>query len=223
MGGIFQSQDEIDALNALSPNNYYQSRNTKPGDFRFIDVNNDGFIGSDDNTVIGKAEPDFFGGWNNILRYKNFEFTAFFNFSIGNSLYNSAKRDLLFFTSNANNYSTQLLEAWTSNKSLSNLPRVVVNDPNNNRRDSDFFIEKASFFKLKNLQVSYLLDKDFLKKAYITNLKAFATLSNVFTITPYSGLDPEVNAAPSNNFSQGIDNNVYPQTRTFTLGINVNF
>lgn len=223
VGGIFQSQDDIDALNALSPNGYYQSRNTKPGDFRFIDVNNDGFIGSDDNTVIGKAEPDFFGGWNNILRFKNLEISAFFNFSIGNSLYNSARRDLLFFTSNASNYSTELLDAWTPDKKISSLPRVVVNDPNNNRRDSDFFIEDGSFFKLKNLQLSYLLNGDFLRKAYITNIKAYATLSNVFTITPYSGLDPEINAAPSNNFSQGIDNNIYPQTRTITLGINVNF
>jgi len=223
VAGIFQDQSEINLLNAAAPNGYYQSINTKPGDFKFIDVNGDGFIGSDDNTVIGKAEPDFFGGWNNIVQYKNFELTAFFNFSIGNSLYNSGKRDLLFFTTNTNNYSTDLLNAWSPGKSSSSLPRVVVSDPNNNRRDSDFFIEKASYFKLKNLQFSYLLKDDFLSKAYIKSIKAYATVSNVFVITKYSGLDPEVNAAPSNNFSQGIDNNIYPQTRTITLGINVNF
>lgn len=223
VAGIFQSQSEIDALNAASPNGYYQSRNTKPGDFKFVDVNGDGYIGEDDNVVLGKAEPDFFGGWNDIIRYKNWELTAFFNFSVGNSLYNQAKRDLLFFTSNTSNYSSELLTAWGSAKTTGTLPRVVVNDPNNNHRDSDFFIEDASYFKLKNLQISYLLKDAFLRKAFISNIKLYATVSNVFTVTKYSGLDPEVNAAPSNNFSQGIDNNIYPQTRTITLGVNANF
>jgi hypothetical protein len=223
VAGIFQNQSDIDVLNAKSPNGYYQSKNTKPGDFKFVDVNGDGFIGSNDNTVLGKAEPDFFGGWNNIVRYKNFELTAFFNFSVGNSLYNQAKRDLLFFTSITSNYSADLLNTWSTTNTAATLPRNVLNDPNNNRRDSDFFIEKASYFKLKNLQFSYLLRDNFLRKVYISNVKAYITVSNVFTLTKYSGLDPEVNAAPSNNFSQGIDNNIYPQTRTVTLGLNVNF
>ncbi|HEU4633832.1 MAG TPA: SusC/RagA family TonB-linked outer membrane protein, partial [Flavisolibacter sp.] len=223
VAGIFQDQSEIDALNAASSTGYYQSRNTKPGDFKFIDVNGDGFIGEDDNVVLGKAEPDFFGGWNNNLRYKGFEFTAFFNFSVGNSLYNQGRRDLLFYTSNSSNYSRELLNAWNAGKTSATLPRNVVNDPNNNRRDSDFFIEEASYFKLKNLQISYLLKDGFLRKAYISNVKAYVTVSNVFTLTKYSGLDPEVNASPSNNFSQGYDNNIYPQTRTITLGLNVNF
>lgn len=223
VAGIFQDQSEIDDLNAASSTGYYQSRNTKPGDFKFVDVNGDGFIGEDDNVVLGKAEPDFFGGWNNNLRYKGFEFTAFFNFSVGNSLYNQGRRDLLFYTSNSSNYSRELLNAWNPGKSSATLPRNVVNDPNNNRRDSDFFIEEASYFKLKNLQISYLLKDGFLRKAYISNVKAYVTVSNVFTLTKYSGLDPEVNAAPTNNFSQGYDNNIYPQTRTITLGLNINF
>jgi TonB-dependent starch-binding outer membrane protein SusC len=223
IAGIFQDLAEIDALNAASPNDYYQSKNTKPGDFKFIDVNGDGFVGSDDNVVLGKAEPDFYGGWNNILRYKGFEFTAFFNFSVGNSLYNSAKQSLLFFTTNTSNYSRELLNAWSSSKTSATLPRNVLNDPNNNRRESEFFIEKASFFKLKNLQVSYVLKEDFLNRAFINSVRAYASISNVFTLTGYSGLDPEVNAAASNNFFQGMDSNIYPQTRTITVGLNLNF
>ena len=225
VAGIFKSQDEIDKLDEVSPNGVYQSTNTKPGDFRFVDVNGDGFIGSDDNTVIGKAEPDFYGGWNNIFRYKNLEISAFFNFSFGNYLYNQAKRDLIFFTSNSSNYSKDILNAWSAdhNHTSGTLPRIVQNDPNNNRRDSDFFIEQASYFKLKNIQVSYTFDNSFLQKVYMKNLRLYATMSNLFTITNYSGLDPEVNASPSNNFSQGTDNNIYPQTRTLTLGLNANF
>jgi TonB-dependent starch-binding outer membrane protein SusC len=115
------------------------------------------------------------------------------------------------------------LDAWTSGKTDAILPRIILNDPNNNRRDSDFFIEDASYFKLKNLQFSYLFKAGILRKAYIRNVKAYVTMTNVFVLTKYSGLDPEVNSAPSNNFSQGIDNNIYPQTRTITLGLNVNF
>lgn len=223
VAGIFQSQSEIDALNASSPNGYYQSKNTKPGDFKFIDMNGDGLIGQDDNVVLGKAEPDFFGGWNNNFRYHNWEFTAFFNFSVGNSLINQAKRDLVFFTSNTSNYSRELLNAWSSDKTSAKLPRNVVNDPNNNRRDSDFFIEDATYFKLKNLQLSYLFRDALLRKAFIQSVKAYVTVSNVFTLTHYSGLDPEVNSAAVNSFSQGYDNNIYPQTTTITLGVNVNF
>jgi hypothetical protein len=193
------------------------------GDFKFVDINNDGFIGTDDNTVIGKAEPDFFGGWNNIFRFNKFELTAFFNFSFGNSLYNSAKRDLVFYSTNTSNYSTDILKSWNGENTSVSLPRIVQNDPNNNKRDSDFFIEKASYFKLKNLQLSYLFNDPLLNKAFMKSIKVYATLTNVFTFTKYSGLDPEVNTAPSNNFSQGYDGNAYPQTRTFTLGLNVNF
>ncbi len=223
VAGIFQDQKEIDDLNAKSPSGYYQSRNTKPGDFRFVDVNGDGFIGQDDNTVIGKAEPDFYGGWNNVLRYKNLELSLFFNFSVGNSLYNSGKRDLVFFTSNTNNYSTLILEAWSADHTHTKLPRIVQNDPNNNRRDSDFFIEDASYFKLKNVQLSYLFEQKALRKLLISSVRLYTTFTNVFTLTKYSGLDPEVNSAPSNNFAQGIDNNIYPQTKSFTIGLDIKF
>ncbi|MGV3528092.1 MAG: TonB-dependent receptor [Flavisolibacter sp.] len=223
LSGIFQSQSEIDALNAQSPTGIYQSKNTRPGDFKFVDVNGDGFVGQADITILGKAEPDFYGGWNNSFRYKNFQLNAFFNFSVGNSLYNQGKRDLVFFTTNASNYSVDLLNAWTPGKTVSTLPRVVVNDPNNNRRDSDFFIEDASYFKLKNIQLSYLFKGGLLQKVAIRNVRTYVTLTNAFVLTGYSGLDPEVNSAPSNNFSQGIDSNTYPQTRTVTLGLNVNF
>lgn len=223
VAGIFQSQKEIDDLNSGSPTGVYQSTRTAPGDFRFVDVNNDGYIGSEDNEVIGKAEPDFYGGWNNLVRYKKLELSAFFNFSFGNFLYNQAKRDLVFFTSNTSNYSKDILNAWSEANSDATLPRIVQNDPNNNRRNSNFFIEKASYFKLKNVQISYLVDEPFLRKVYMKSLKVYATMSNVFTISRYSGLDPEINAAPSNNFSQGIDNNIYPQTRTLTFGIYATF
>lgn len=221
--GIFQTQAEIDALNSKSPTGAYQSTNTRPGDFRFVDVNGDGVVNTADLGVIGKSEPDFYGGFNNIVRYKNLELSLFFNFSVGNSLYNSGLRDLVLFNSNTSNYSTRIYNAWSVDNTGASLPRIVLNDPNRNVRDSDFFIEKASFFKLKNAQVSYLIRNNLIRRAFLSSIRAYASVSNVFVLTGYNGLDPEVNTAPSNNFSQGMDSNIYPLTRTFTIGLTANF
>lgn len=223
VAGIFQEQSEIDALNAKSPNGFFQARETKPGDFKFVDVNGDGFIGQDDIVPMGKAEPDFYGGWNNILRYQNLELSLFFNFSVGNYLDNTGRKNLLVFGTNTSNYGEAILNAWRPDNKGANQPRIVQGDPNNNKRASDYFIENASFFRLKNIQLSYVFRKPFLSKAYINNIKVYASASNVFTFTGYKGLDPEVNAAAAGTFTQGIDNNIYPQTRTVTVGLNVNF
>ncbi|RPE13954.1 SusC/RagA family TonB-linked outer membrane protein [Chitinophaga lutea] len=223
VAGIFQDKAEIDALNGKSPTGTYQQSKTSPGDFKYEDINGDGVITSADLVRLGQAEPDFYGGWNNILRYRNLELTVFFNFSIGNHLDNVGRKNLLIFTSNTNNYGADILNAWRPDNKGAVLPRVVFGDPNNNKRASDYFIENASFLKLKNIQLSYVLRKPFLRKAYLNNIKAYASVTNLWTITGYKGLDPEVNAAAASTFAQGIDNNVYPQTRTVTLGLNLNF
>ncbi|MGX5819492.1 TonB-dependent receptor [Chitinophaga lutea] len=223
VAGIFQDQAEIDALNQKSPTGRYQQQKTAPGDFKFVDVNGDGVINADDYVRLGQAEPDFYGGWNNILRYQNLELSMFFNFSVGNYLSNTGRKSLLIFTNNLTNYGADILNAWRPDNKNSTLPRAVYGDPNNNRRDSDYFIENASFFRLKNIQLSYVLSKPFLRRAYINNIKAYASVTNLLTFTGYKGLDPEVNVAAANTFAQGLDNNIYPQTRTVTLGLNVNF
>ncbi|EID73949.1 TonB-dependent receptor [Imtechella halotolerans] len=222
VAGIFQSQDEIDTLNSASPTGVYQSGNTAPGDFKYVDVNGDGFIGTDDNGVIGKAEPDFFGGWNNIVRFGNFELSALFNYSVGNYLFNSNKRDLLIYSNEGSNYSTDILNAWSPTNSSSSIPRLVAGDPNNNKRTSDFFIEDASFIKLKNIHLTYKFNPNLLKKIFVQRASISLSASNVFVITSYSGLDPEVNYSAASNFNQGYDSAAYPPVRTFTLGLNLN-
>ncbi|MCW3463797.1 TonB-dependent receptor [Chitinophaga nivalis] len=221
--GIFQNQGEIDALNKTAPDGYYQSSRTRPGDLKFVDINGDGRITDEDQTIIGKAEPDFYGGWNNIVRIGAWEITAFFNFSVGNSLINTGRKDMVLFSYYRNNYAKEMLQdAWSPDNTAGTLPRIVNADPNNNGRYSDFFIEKASFFKLKNLQVSYMLNNPFLQRLRVSNVRVYLTASNLFTFTGYKGLDPEVNTAPAGNFTQGTDTNIYPLTRSFTAGINVN-
>ncbi|MDN3665786.1 SusC/RagA family TonB-linked outer membrane protein [Algibacter miyuki] len=222
VAGIFQNQTEIDDLNTNSPNGVYQSANTAPGDFKFADVNGDGYIGDDDNNIIGKAEPDFFGGWSNIIRIGNFEVSALFNFSVGNYLYNTNKTDLLIFDTHTNNYSTGILDAWSPTNTNTDIPRLALRDPNNNSRNSDFFIEDASFFRLKNINVTYKLNPSLLKKLFIQRASLSLSASNIFVITSYSGLDPEVNYNGSNNFRQGYDTASYPPVKTISLGLNLN-
>jgi TonB-linked SusC/RagA family outer membrane protein len=221
--GIFQSQAEIDALNKTAPEGFYQASKTAPGDLKFVDVNGDGRITDADRGIIGKSEPDFYGGWNNIVRIGKWEITAFFNFSIGNSLYNKGRKDMVFFVSNTSNYAREILtNSWSESNKGASLPRMISGDPNQNGRDSDFFIEKAGFFKLKNLQIAYLFNTPALNRVRINNIRVFLTGSNLLTLTPYKGLDPEVNPAGAGNFAQGYDSNIYPLTRSFTAGINVN-
>ena len=223
VAGIFQNQAEIDALNAKAPGGRYQSADTRPGDFKFADANGDGIINDDDEVILGKSEPDFYGGWNNIFRFKNLEISALFNYSFGNRLDNTGYKSMVVFTNNNSNYSDQILGAWTPDNTGAKLPRVIANDPNRNNRDSDYFIENASFFKLKNVQVSYLIRNNLLRSVFVSGIRVYGSVSNVFVFTQYKGLDPEVNTAPSNNFAQGTDSNIYPLTRTFTLGFTANF
>lgn len=217
--GIFKNQNEIDALNAASPTGVYQSAGTAPGDYKFVDVNGDGYVGTDDMTKIGNAEPDFYGGFINTLRFGNFEFYALFNFSVGNYMANWNKKDIEVFGGYGYNYHRNILNAWTPENNTSKIPRIVAGDPNNNSRLSDFFIEDASFLKLKAINLRYKVNPKVLEKFLIKTADIYFGVSNVFTITNYTGLDPEVTYS-AGNFNQGFDNARYPTLRTFTLGIN---
>lgn len=221
--GLFQTQEEIDKLNAASPSKRYQETRTGPGDIKFVDTNNDGQVTPDDMVKIGNAEPRFFGGWNHMFRYKGLTLSALFNFSAGHVLYNSSYAGLSLFNSERNNYTTDILNAWTPENTNTDVPRNVFGNPNLNGRISDYYVSSASFFRLKNIHLSYVLNHAWLNKAYINNIRLFVSASNVFTITRYKGLDPEVNNNPANPVNQGLDNSAYPQTRSFSTGINIGF
>lgn len=183
IAGIFQSQKEIDALNSKLPTGVYQKAKTTPGDFKFIDINNDGFIGDGDMTKIGNPAPDFFGGFINTIRFRNFEVYALFNFSIGNYLVNSNRRYLQVYNGYGYNYEEKILDAWAPANTKTNIPRIVYGDPNNNSRLSDFFIEDASFLKLKTINLRYKVDPKLLDNMVVKKADIFFSVSNVFTIT----------------------------------------
>lgn len=213
--GLFRSQEEID--NGLQPN-------AQPGDIRFKDINGDGIIDDDDRTFIGSPHPDMIVGLNLNFKYSDFDLGMFFNGSYGNEIYNLTKYKTQFFNQSAYNKDSSLLGAWTPENSNSNIPRLSLDDSNNNIRPSSYYVENGSYLKLNNLQLGYTLPNDVLEN---TTLRLYAQASNVFTITNYSGMTPEVglqNYNSSNrNLDIGVDRGVYPPSRTLVIGLNLNF
>lgn len=214
--GLFQSQQEVDEY-GLQPD-------AQPGDFKYADVNGDGVINNDDRTFIGSPHPDMVLGLNINLKYKNFDLGMFFNGSFGNDIYNFTKFKTHFFNQSAYNKDSALLGAWTPENPGSSIPRLSLDDPNNNTRPSSFFVEDGSYLKLNNLQLGFTLPSEILKDL---NLRIYAQASNLFTITDYSGMSPEVGlqnySSSSRNLDIGVDRGIYPPSRTFVCGLNLNF
>ena len=221
--GIFQTQAEIDELNAASPTGFYQTAGTAPGDLKFADIDGDGVITADDRVITGSPQPDFIGGVTSTTSYKGLSLTAFFQFSQGNEIINLANGDL-WRLQNSDNAAKVLLDRWTPTNTDGRFPRVVQGDPNDNDRNSDFFVEDGSYIRLKTLRLSYTLPQSLLSDVFLSDVTFFAQGTNILTITDYSGVDPEVNTFGQNNSTAlGVDNNTYPGGKTYTFGVKVGF
>ena len=205
--GIFQNQSEVNT-HAVQPG-------AEPGDIRFRDLNNDGVINDSDRTVIGNPNPSWLFSMNNSLSYKGFELSVFLQGIAGNKIYNANNIDNTGMAG-AYNQTTDVLKRWQGEGTSNSMPRAVFGDPNQNTRVSDRFVENGSYLRLKNITLSYTFPKQWLQKAQIENARLSLSCENVATITGYSGFDPEVGI-------NGIDQNRYPISRTFSLGLNFNF
>ena len=205
--GIFQNQSEVNT-HAVQPG-------AEPGDIRFRDLNNDGVINDSDRTVIGNPNPSWLFSMNNSLSYKGFELSVFLQGIAGNKIYNANNIDNTGMAA-AYNQTTDVLKRWQGEGTSNSMPRAVFGDPNQNTRVSDRFVENGSYLRLKNITLSYTFPKQWLQKAQIENARLWLSCENVATITGYSGFDPEVGI-------NGIDQNRYPISRTFSLGLNFNF
>ena len=205
--GIFQNQSEVNT-HAVQPG-------AEPGDIRFRDLNNDGVINDSDRTVIGNPNPSWLFSMNNSLSYKGFELSVFLQGIAGNKIYNANNIDNTGMAA-AYNQTTDVLKRWQGEGTSNSMPRAVFGDPNQNTRVSDRFVENGSYLRLKNITLSYTFPKQWLQKAQIENARLSLSCENVATITGYSGFDPEVGI-------NGIDQNLYPISRTFSLGLNFNF
>lgn len=217
--GLFQSQAEIDAwaIQQGTDNSALQ-----PGDLKFVDVNGDGAVNDADRTKIGSPDPDFVYGINLGLNYKAWEFSAFLQGSQGNDIFNGMK--LFLYQFDQTNKHRDMLNSWTPTNTNTNMPRLNGNDRNNTNRTSDRYVEDGSYLRLKNITLAYNLPSVWLEKINVSNLKLYVSAQNLFTLTKYSGADPEIGQVSSTNYlSRGVDLGIYPQSKTFVMGLKLEF
>ena len=203
---------------------YAPQPNSKPGDPKFEDVNKDGIINSDDRTIIGHANPDFIFGLTNNFAWKNFDLSIFFQGSIGNDLLNMSNMNLEW------KRTTDALNRWTPENTNTDIPRNGFYYSQYGGYVNDHFVEDASFLRLKNLTFGYTIPF----KKFVSSCRVYFSAENLFTITGYSGWDPETDtksyesakqgsSSQSANAGAGLDFNSYPSMRTYTFGLNITF
>jgi len=192
------------------------------GMVKFADLNNNGSIDPNDRTVIGNAQPDFTWGFTNNLSYRRFDLTLFLQGSQGNDIYNATRIDLegMF---DSKNQSTKVLDRWQQVGDITDIPRAVGGGNVDNVRNSTRFVEDGSYIRLKTATLSYRLLENNPKFRFFKRVSVYVTGENLFTLTNYTGFDPEVNAYGNSATEVGIDYGTYPQYRSFVFGLNVEF
>jgi len=193
---------------------------TDEGRWLYEDVNADGIVNDDDRTNIGSPHPDFTYGINVSLAYKGFDTSLFFAGSQGNEIINMTKLND-FPSSFYNNRSTRVLNAYTPTNTNPELPALSNTVTNNETDPNSYFVEDGSYFRLKNIQIGYTLPKKATEKARLSSLRFYIQASNLFTLTRYQGADPEI--VSYDNLNIGVDNEVYPGSKIYTIGVNLNF
>ena len=215
--GVFQTQQEIDNY---QNNGQVVMPNAKPGDLKFVDLNKDGKLGDEDRTMIGNPHPDFTFGLTLGAEYKGFDFSAFFQGSVGNDLLNIVKYDI-YGGVGWYNAPKDILTTFWNGPGSTNENFAIDADSRLNREMSEWYVEDGSYVRLKNLTIGYTLPSSITRKITLNNLRIFVAAQNLFTITGYSGLDPEIGEFNQNPIYKGIDMGYYPQARTFMFGISM--
>ena len=215
--GIFQSLEEVQA-HKNSKGELLQP-NAQPGDVRFKDMNGDGVIDEDDKTYSGTGIAKVEANLNLGASYKGFDFSAVIGSAFGNKLYNGIRYYYEGMNS-ASNFLKTTLNAWTPTNTKTDIPRAVFGDPNQNTRESTRFLENGDFVRLRQVQLGYTLPKALSKHIYCESIRFYVSAENVFTITGYSGANPEFSMGVLNS---GIDRFTYPFSRSYTVGAQVSF
>lgn len=214
MLGIFQDDKDV-------PLPQYNI-GVRAGDVHFDDINGDGVIDINDRQVVGSSNPDFFGGWNNTFRYRNFDLTVFLNYTYGGDVYATSRIMVERLGQNGTNNFRRIAEKrWTGPGTSNTVPRAIYNQ-GHNIANSSRWLEDGSFLRVRTVSLGYELPRTWLQRAHIKRLRVYAQADNLALWTKYSGLDPEVSADLDPRYV-GEDNLVLPQPRSFNFGINLHF
>ena len=211
--GIFQNVEEVNSYSGPEGNPIQP--NAVPGDFRWVDTNNDGTITDDDKQFLGNPLPEFTFGLTLNMNYKNFDFMVFTQGAVGNQIFQGLRR---LDIQNAN-YSTKALGRWRGEGTSNDYPRLTDNDTNENfSRMSDFYLEDGDYLRIKLAQIGYTIPNDLISGVGVKKMRFYVTGENLLTLTDYTGFDPEIGGDVL-----GIDRGYYPQARSFLVGANIQF
>lgn len=225
VAGIYQSQDQISKLNeqAMAKGYGFYQNGAAVGDYMFADTNGDGFISEADRTAIANPEPKVFGGWSNTLSYKNFTLSMLFQYQLGGDAYYSTMQESASGAIGMSILREMYGNTWTPDRTEAKYAKLMwMPNAYTNTQANDRYVYSNSYFRLRNITLSYTFEPAWLERLHVSGASVFFTATNLFTITDWPGLDPDM--AATNAFTKTTETkDVYPMSRSFSFGLKLQF
>lgn len=225
VAGIYQSQDQISKLNeqAMAKGYGFYQNGAAVGDYMFADTNGDGFISEADRTAIANPEPKVFGGWSNTLSYKNFTLSMLFQYQLGGDAYYSTMQESASGAIGMSILREMYGNTWTPDRTDAKYAKLMwMPSAYTNTQANDRYVYSNSYFRLRNITLSYTFEPAWLERLHVSGASVFFTATNLFTITDWPGLDPDM--AATNAFTKKTETkDVYPMSRSFSFGLKLQF
>lgn len=225
VAGIYQSQDQISKLNeqAMAKGFDFYQDGAAVGDYMFADTNGDGYISEADRTAIANPEPKIFGGWSNTLSYKNFTLSMLFQYQLGGDAYYSTMQESASGALGMSILREMYGNTWTPDRTDAKYAKLMwMPSAYTNTQANDRYVYSNSYFRLRNITLSYTFEPAWLERLHVSGASVFFTATNLFTITDWPGLDPDM--AATNAFTKTTETkDVYPMSRSFSFGLKLQF
>ena len=225
VAGIYQSQDQISKLNeqAMAKGYGFYQDGAAVGDYMFADTNGDGYISEADRTAIANPEPKVFGGWSNTLSYKNFTLSMLFQYQLGGDAYYSTMQESASGAIGMSILREMYGNTWTPDRTDAKYAKLMwMPSAYTNTQANDRYVYSNSYFRLRNITLSYTFEPAWLERLHVSGASVFFTATNLFTITDWPGLDPDM--AATNAFTKTTETkDVYPMSRSFSFGLKLQF
>ncbi len=225
VAGIYQSQDQISKLNeqAMAKGYGFYQNGAAVGDYMFADTNGDGYISEADRTAIANPGPKVFGGWSNTLSYKNFTLSMLFQYQLGGDAYYSTMHESASGALGMSILREMYGNTWTPDRTDAKYAKLMwMPSADTNTQANDRYVYSNSYFRLRNITLSYTFEPAWLERLHVSGASVFFTATNLFTITDWPGLDPDM--AATNAFTKTTETkDVYPMSRSFSFGLKLQF